>query len=601
MRHDDPGLLPRPKHLELREGRFSCDRLPAALGAALRVRAPRPRREAVFAALRGLDADTVRLRPSESLGPGAFRLELSERGLDLNYGDGPALGYALAVLDELMSQDGGSLPCLAVEDAPDFAMRGYLLDVSRCKVPTLDSLKALVRTLARLRYNQLQLYIEHSFAFERHPLVWAGASPLTAAEIRELDDYCRDWDIELVPNFNSFGHFERWLRHAPYRHLAESPEGFVHPLDGKRRDHGSTLKPDEASLALLRELYAEYLPNFRSASFNVGGDEPWELGKGASRERVEREGEGAVYLDFLKRIHAEVCEHGRVMQFWGDLINRHPQLIPGLPRPLLALNWGYEADSPHAEQLPRFREAGIPVAVCPGTSSWRSLVGRWTNASQNLLRSAEAGLANGACGYLLTDWGDGGHHQFPAISWPALVAGGLYAWGLEANRSVSIAAAIDAIGFEDSGGQAEAGAGVGELLCELGRLTDGFPWQRPNRGLLHELLFENDYGAEFVAQFEWLDAARLEELSERIRGQESRLERTPAGGILRTELGLTLLLARLALLKFARRAGRRSGDDEGFDRLAGRALERYPGLWLARNRPGGLDESLGLLRGALGR
>ncbi len=34
----------------------------------------------------------------------------------------------------------------------------------------------------------------------------------------------------------------------------------------------------------------------------------------------------------------------------------------------------------------------------------------------------------GAIGYLITDWGDGGHPQPLAVSWPMFVAGAALAW-----------------------------------------------------------------------------------------------------------------------------------------------------------------------------
>ena len=45
-----------------------------------------------------------------------------------------------------------------------FQHRAYMLDISRDKVPTMSTLRLLVELLARFGYNQLQLYIEHTFA-----------------------------------------------------------------------------------------------------------------------------------------------------------------------------------------------------------------------------------------------------------------------------------------------------------------------------------------------------------------------------------------------------------------------------------------------------
>ena len=102
-----------------------------------------------------------------------------------------------------------------------------MLDVSRCKVPTMETIFELIDLLSLLRFNELQLYIEHTLAFSAHKTVWQNFSPFSGAEIEEIDTYCKDREIELVPNLNSFGHFERWLRHKPYKKVAECPDGFV--------------------------------------------------------------------------------------------------------------------------------------------------------------------------------------------------------------------------------------------------------------------------------------------------------------------------------------------------------------------------------------
>ena len=94
----------------------------------------------------------------------------------------------------------------------------------------MDELFGLVNMLSHLKYNQLQLYTEHVFAYRDHPRVWEGCSPLTPEDVRALDAFCRARHVELVPNQNSLGHMHRWLKHESYRHLAECPGGIVHPF-----------------------------------------------------------------------------------------------------------------------------------------------------------------------------------------------------------------------------------------------------------------------------------------------------------------------------------------------------------------------------------
>ncbi len=128
-------------------------------------------------------------------------------------------------LAQLVALSGGALPVCEIEDAPDFEARGVMLDISRDKVPTMATLFELVDRLAALKINQLQLYTEHTFAYRGHEEVWRDASPMTPEEIRELDVYCLERCVELVPNQNSFGHLERWLALPRYAPLAELPQG----------------------------------------------------------------------------------------------------------------------------------------------------------------------------------------------------------------------------------------------------------------------------------------------------------------------------------------------------------------------------------------
>ena len=252
---------------------------------------------------------------------------------------------------------------------------------------------------------------------------------------------------------------ERWLKHREYAHLAEvaSPVG----------DNMSLCPIDPRAVGFLAGLYDELLPNFTSKTFNVGCDETVDLGKGRSREAVEKLGRGRVYLEFVKKIHALVTARGRRMQFWGDIVFEHPELIQDLPRDLVALEWGYEADHPFEVQGEKFARAGIAFQVCPGTSAWLSLGGRTTNAMGNLESAARSGLAHGASGMLITDWGDFGHWQPFPVSYLGLTYGASVAWGHEANRGIDIARALDAHVFRDRA------AALGGHRARFGRRLPG--------------------------------------------------------------------------------------------------------------------------------
>ncbi|MFM2295117.1 MAG: hypothetical protein RLZZ350_1530 [Verrucomicrobiota bacterium] len=435
----DVNLLPAPRSLKILPGKYQLPPFAAAQLVKTRALVPPIVTAQTEAAPAGADG---------------YTLMIDRHGVRIEFREPGGLRAATATLRQLLREHGRELPCLCIRDWANFARRGVMLDISRGRVPNLATLLDLADKLADFKINELQLYTEHTFAYSQFKPVWRDWGALTAAEIRTLDTRCRELGIDLVPNQNSFGHLREFLAHPPLKKLAEVPAPYE-SATGDFLRHPSTLAPNHpGTLPFLRGLYDELLPNFSSKFFNVGCDETWDLGLGQSKKLCARIGQGRVYLDFLKKIHREVSRRGQRMMFWGDIILKYPQLIPELaafgranlpvrqissPRAeadqqvspttdLIALNWGYEANHPFDREAALFAKSKIPFYVCPGTSTWMTLLGRHDNAFANLRAAARAGRKHGALGYLITDWGDGGHPQPLAVSWPLYAFGANAAW-----------------------------------------------------------------------------------------------------------------------------------------------------------------------------
>jgi hypothetical protein len=539
----------------------------------------------------------VQVDPAQVPHPEGYRLTIGADGIHIVAHDAAGAFYAAMTMKQMARQNvgAGMLACLRIEDWPDFSHRGVMLDISRDKVPTMETLYALVDLLAEWRINQLQLYTEHTFAYRHHREVWENASPMTGEQIMALDAYCRQRFVELVPNQNSFGHLHRWLKHPRYRRLAETPDGFQSPWG----DEPFSLCPLEpGSLELLAELYGELLPHFSSRQFNVGCDETFDLGLGRSRAACEERGVGRVYLEFLLKIHQLVRRHGRTMQFWGDIILHYPDLIPELPRDIVALEWGYEADHPFARNGQKFAQAGVPYYVCPGTSSWNAIAGRTSNALGNLWNAAESGQAHGAIGYLITDWGDNGHWQHLPVSFLGYAYGAAVSWATHANRNLDLPQALDLHAFQD------AARVMGHLAYDLGNAYQEAGVLVPNASLLALFLLHPD---QPVTESDWpgLTVEGLERTLEYVDGvmaplSRARMARPDAeliAGEFRNAAALLRHACRLGIARLQAEGGEiASIPAETRQTLAGELegiIVEYRRLWLSRNRPGGLADSVG--------
>jgi len=544
-----------------------------------------------------------------------FTLTVAGGGVTITHADDAGARWARALLAQLRHAYPQTMPGLRIEDWPDFPVRGFMLDVSRDRVPTRATLERLVELLGLCRVNHLQLYTEHTFAYAAHETVWRDASPLTPDDVRWLDGLCRARGIELAANQNGFGHMDRWLKHERYRPLAECPGGWQPSAGGLIPP--AVLAPSADSLDLVLGLYRELLPCFSSRRINIGCDETFELGKGRSAGEVGRRGRGRVYLDFVARQLAALHDDGREVLFWGDVVRQHPELAGELPRAdTVALVWHYEApgDTPplpewvygilgefgvtteavagFRSQVPPFVEQGVPFWVCPGTSSWNSLLGRLPNARANLLDAVEVGRAGGAGGVLITDWGDNGHHQPPSVSIAPLVYGAGVAWCRAANASLPLAAVLDRLVFDDAAGTLGAALETSGAVYDRTGLTpvNGSPLHTQlltgGLALLVELL-GTPTSQHLDETLGMLDDARI--------GVERSRPRCADGETVRRELLQAIRLARHGAWRIARKAGLAAPDVPALRRDLAEAIVEQRACWLLRSRPGGLDDSVARL------
>jgi hexosaminidase len=606
MARDDLSLLPRPHRMTREQGSFT-------LGPATAIQIAATPNDQILATARGLQAALADLTgfaaplvPTDDLprdggisltiqegGPSdqAYRLEIGDRRVVVTATAEVGLFYGAQTLIQVARSSGRFWPALSIEDEPALPVRGLMLDVSRGRVPTRETLIALVRTLAHYKYNHLQLYTEHTFRFPRHPEIGAGAGALTPDDILALDAVCRAHHVELVPNLQSFGHQRAMLKLPRYQHLAETAWNW------------SLATAREETFELLDELYGDLLPCFTSRWFNVDADEPWDMGLGQSRALTESEGIGRVYLRHILRLHELVMKHGHRMMMWADVLKLHPELIGELPDDVLLLDWWYEA-RPRYETLDALAASGRPFWVCPGTSSWTTLFPRLENAVANTRDYVRQGIAAGASGMLMTDWGDDGHYQMPSNSWYPFLWAAEVGWtGGETERDV-FDAAFDRLFLADGSGAVTA------ALRRLGETTQTAPdWLTTwNTAMalfeepLADTLREIAPAATVAATREATEA--LSPLLDRVRDRE-----------IRYDLGFTVAQLRFATDKvettralrtlLADLASQPAPTDDGrgrFDALiAGlrrqrdevpALVEEFKARWLAHSRPSEIQINL---------
>lgn len=385
---------------------------------------------------------------NESLEEESYKLCINTDGIIIGYNSLKGAFYALVTLKHIVKQYKGSVPCAEIQDEPDLKVRGVMIDISRDKIPSMDTLYKTIDMLSDLKFNHLQFYIEgFSFAYPSFKEVWRGETPVTPEEFRALDVYAKERFVDLVPNQNCLGHMAQWLTLKEFNHLAECPQGFEFlGMDSPP----ATLDPNnDESIELIDRMLDDLLPNFSSSYFNANLDEPFELGKGKNKLLAEQVGSGQIYVDYAERLNSLVNKKGKRLIMTGDSVTIFPELLAQVPKNVLILDWNYEWFTPFEERAQILEKSGLDYILVSGTSTSMSAAGKTDNMFENIKRAASAAVNHKAMGMIVSDWGDGGHWQYAPSSYAGFALAAGLCWHNGSCGEKDVANYLNTFIFED--------------------------------------------------------------------------------------------------------------------------------------------------------
>jgi hypothetical protein len=365
------------------------------------------------------------------------------RGLAVIAETSAGLFYGAQTVKQLIRGSGKDAVLLVptLRDWPAMAHRGLSDDWSRGPLPNMDFLKREIRTLAAYKVNTFSPYFEHTYAYASSSVAAFPGGAMTPDEAREMVEYAANYHITIIPEQEAFGHLHHVLKFDQFSALGETP-------------HGSVLAPGDAgTLPLIGSWFGELAKVFPGPYVHIGADETFELGFGKTRDAVQQQGLGAVYLGFLKQIHTTLEPNHKQLLFWGDIAVNSPDLVGTLPKDMIAVPWRYDAESDFTPLILPFTKAGLETWVAPGVNNWNRLYPNNNEALGNIRAFVRDGQKLGSKGMLNTVWNDDGEGIFDE-NWFGVLFGAAAGW--QAGESSEDA-------FTDSYGQAFHGDMTGKI------------------------------------------------------------------------------------------------------------------------------------------
>ena len=355
----------------------------------------------------------------------AYKLAINENGILIEADAEAGAFWAIQTLKQIFA-NGDEVPYLEIYDKPDFEHRGFYHDITRGKIPTVETMKQLIDQMAYYKLNSLQLYVEHVYEFEECKELIKQTGYYTKAEMQELDAYCKERFIDFIPSLSTFGHLCELLELDQYKHLRAIKDFEISENRWHERMAHHTLDPRlPESEALVKSLIDQYVPAFTSETFNICCDETFDL-----QLMDPNLDAGKLYVEFTKKIIEHVRSKGKKVMMWADVLLEYPECINEIPEDIVFLNWDYEVDTPE-EKIRKFSEMGRKQIVCPGTTSWSRFCEEVATEEQNITRLAEFAYKYGALGILNTNWGDWGNPASLEMAMYGLVLGAAKSWTVE--------------------------------------------------------------------------------------------------------------------------------------------------------------------------
>ena len=185
---------------------------------------------------------------------------------------------------------------------------GVMLDCSRNAVMKPEKVKEFANLIAGMGYNMLQLYTEDTYEIEGEPFFGHMRGRYSQEELKDIDAYCREVGVELVPCIQVLAHLGQLTQWEPYAPLFDCND--------------ILMAVDERVYLLIDKMFAALETCFTTRRVNVGMDEAFFIGRGRYQDEHGYRNRVEILLEHLARVKEIADKHGFTMMMWSDMFIR---------------------------------------------------------------------------------------------------------------------------------------------------------------------------------------------------------------------------------------------------------------------------------------
>ncbi len=184
---------------------------------------------------------------------------------------------------------------------------GIMIDLSRGKVLTVDTIKKYATNAKAFGYTYLNLYLEDLITLPQYPQFGYLRGKYTDQEVNEIISHCDKIGLEVYPAIQTLGHMEQFLRW----------EASDSVRDTARVLNVTSIETEN----FLRVLISKCKELFPSKKINLGMDEAFDLGQGAVLQSGNQLSQKELYTKHLNMV-VEICKECgyETIKIWSDML-----------------------------------------------------------------------------------------------------------------------------------------------------------------------------------------------------------------------------------------------------------------------------------------
>ncbi|OHX27867.1 beta-N-acetylhexosaminidase [Streptococcus iniae] len=308
-----------------------------------------------------------------------------------------------------------------------FAYRdlGFMADVSRNAVLTVEAAKQMIALLAQMGYSSFQLYMEDTYQIKDQPYFGYFRGAYSSKELQTIEKECQAYGMTFIPCIQTLAHlhsFVRWEQEAIRQ---------IHDIDN------ILLCGKDETYALIDQMF-EAMSQLETRKINIGMDEAFQIGLGSYLRQNGFQNRSLIMCQHLERVLDIADKYGFTCSMWSDMFF---QLISASEDGLLIdeelsayltkvmkrvtiINWDYyqTKEENYDRSFKRHKSLGQDIAFAGGAWKW---IGYTPDNDFSLYIAPKAHAScqkNQIQEVTITAWGDNGAEASAFSVLPSLLA-----------------------------------------------------------------------------------------------------------------------------------------------------------------------------------